>query len=367
MTGVPASGWHGGGMPSSLYWIRTLHYLWTRDGELADVEREWPKVEAILAGPRQTSTVDGLWDSAGEMFIDWSAAKAEKSGQANAVLNGWRCAALLGAVELAQALGKREISERFRAEHETVAAAMRRHLWIADQGRFAARLVDGKADRESQAVHGNALALAYGIASAEQVPATIAWLERGLLTDVERSLKNHPDGAFEIFSLHLAFEALAAHARVPAAERCLRDHYGPMRAAGAWTIWETLKFGVADSGNLCQGWGTTAVRWLQERVLGVRPERPGDTARVVVAPDSTLEWAEGAVPHPRGIVRVAWRRVGDRLEIQASAPEGVTLRIAPGPSFAGLRVEARVGPLASAERAAASAPKWLAAAPRGAR
>jgi hypothetical protein len=367
MSGTPASWGRGGWIGASLYWIRTLHYLWTRDGELADIEREWPKVEAILAGPNQPCTVDGLWDSPGDMFIDWAAAAAEKSGQGNAVLNGWRCAALLGAADLAHALGKREAAERFRAEHEAVSASMRRHLWIADQGRFAARLVDGKADRTSLAVHGNALALAYGVASPEQAPSAITWLERALLSDVERAVGKHPDGAFEIFSLHLAFEALAPCGRVAAAERCLRDHYAPMRAAGAWTIWETLHDGQKGGGNLCQGWGTTAVRWLQERVLGVRPERPGDTARVVVAPDSTLEWAEGAVPHPRGIVRVSWRRIGDRLEIQASAPEGVTLRIAPGLSFAGLRVDARIGPAPSAERGAMSSLKWLAATPRGAR
>jgi hypothetical protein len=48
------------------------------------------------------------------------------------------------------------------------------------------------------------------------------------------------------------------------------------------------------------------------------------------------------VPHPRGVVRVSWRRSGDRLELTAQAPQGVRLRVAPGPSFAGLRLDARI-------------------------
>jgi hypothetical protein len=122
----------------------------------------------------------------------------------------------------------------------------------------------------------------------------------------------------------------------------MRRHYLPMHAANAPVLWENLWSGSTNRDQLCQGWGATAAHWFHARVLGVRPELPGDTSRLLVAPDSLLGWAEGCVPHPRGVVRVAWRRVGDRLELEASAPPGVRLRVEPGPSFAGLRTVARL-------------------------
>jgi hypothetical protein len=138
----------------------------------------------------------------------------------------------------------------------------------------------------------------------------------------------------------------------------MRDNWSACRRGGAWTIWETLAAGAHGNGSLCHAWSTTPIRWFHERVLGVRREEAGNPLRMVVAPDSALEWAEGSVPHPLGSVRVAWRRHADRLDISVAAPERVMVTILPGASFAGLRVVATTtafGPTANSPAAKAAA------------
>jgi hypothetical protein len=335
--GWGANGWIGG----SLHWIALLHQLWEEDGDLADAAQAWPRIEAMLAGRDQKSSLDGLWDAQGWLFIDWGAVNEDCTGQANAVLNGWRYEALTMAAELGAALGRAESSARLAAEAESVAKAFRQRLWLPDQQRFARRLVDGKPDPGGNAMHANAIALATGLAAPDQVPGALGWLELKLADNAARTIARDKDGALEIFYLHMGLMALYRHGRGAVAEAVIRQHYAPMQSAGAWVCWENLYSGVVDGQNLCQSWAATAAHWLRVGVLGVRCEH-GDPSRVVIAPDSALEWAEGASPHPRGEVRVKWRRVAGCLELEASAPSGVHLRVAPGPAFAGLRLVARL-------------------------
>jgi hypothetical protein len=352
---VPAWGM-GGGIAASLYWVQLLHLIWSRDGDLADAARYFELMERCLSGEGMTSTVDGLWDVGGYLFIDWGMVQGDQSGQANGVLNAWRHLALRCGADLARALGRDEAARRWGAQADAVAAAYRRHLWIPEQRRFARRLIDGRPDAEGYAVHANALVLCAGLAGPDQVAGTLDWVERRLDVNVPLVMARDPGGSLEIFFLHWGIEALYRHGRALAAEDCLRAHYAVMQSHQATTIWECLATGVTKMQNQCQGWGTTAVRWCHDYVLGVRGEAEGDPARLVVAPDTRLEWAEGTVPHPRGLVRVAWRRVGDRLEIEAQAPDGVTLRIAPGPAFAGLRVVRRGGLLSPVPAGTVAAP-----------
>jgi hypothetical protein len=344
-----------GDISSNLHFVRMLHQFWSADGDLADAARWWHLVEEAVGGCGQAATVDGLWDVTvattaerahggrqPQVFVDWGAVQGDCSGQANAVLNAWRHHALVCAVDLARALGRGEDADRLAGEASALAAAFRRRLWIPEEGRFARRMVDGRAERQGRALHANALALCYGLADAEQTAGALAWLERAMDGNLERTLARDASGSTEIFFLHFALEALYRHGRVAAAERAIRQHYTPMHAAGSPTIWENLTCVRGTSHQLCQGWGATAAWWFQRQVLGVRQEAPGDPSRMLVAPDSALEWAEGCSPHPRGVVRVSWRRAGRRLELEASAPSGVRLRVAPGPSFAGLEVVANV-------------------------
>lgn len=329
----------------SLIWILLLHHLWRCDGDLTDAARWWPVAGRILASPAWKSGVDGLWDMGPEthQFIDWGVVKEDRIGEANACINAFRYRALVCAGELALALGRRDEAGRLAAEAETVAIAFRRRLWIADEGRFARCAKDGHPERPGEALHANALALAFGLADPAQAVGVVAHLERSLTVNIERAIKGRNNYHIELYFLSYVLEGLYRHGRTATAERVMREHWGVQMTRGAWTIWECLYRGLENQGSLCHAWSTTPVRWFHERILGVRPETDGNISRLLIAPDSLLEWAEGVVPHPAGVVRVSWRRSGGRLELRVSAPPGVHLRIEPGPAFAGLQLDTRIG------------------------
>lgn len=318
----------------TLIWILLLHQLWARDGRLDEARDCWPVLERILASPALRPDDGGLCRAGPEcpMFIDWGVDRADRDGEGNACLNAFRIRALACAAELAGALGRAQDAARLTMQGEAARQAFCDRLWLPEQGRFARRLVDGRPDPDGLAVHANALALAFGIAAGAQEPGVLAHVEHWVDRNLERALADREDGYLELYFLSYALEGLYRCGRTATAERVMREHWGHMQEAGAWTFWEAVRRGASGAGSLCHAWSSTPARWFHERILGVRPLRAGDPSHMLVAPDCLQEWAEGTVPHPAGPLRVAWRRQDGRLLIQATAPPGVTLHIAGGGS-----------------------------------
>jgi hypothetical protein len=310
-------------------WVLFLHQLWSRDGRLDQVRPLWDAALRILDNPIWMAGPEGLCGPGLGCFIDWGVAREDRSRDGNACLTAFYIRALACAVEMATALGRDADAQRLRARHDQVLATFRRVLWLPAEGRFARCLVGGRPDPDGFALHANALVLAFGLADASQEPAVLAHTERLLDANLERCLAGQEDGYLELYFLSYALEGLYRCGRSASAERIMREHWGYMHQHGAWTFWEALRRGTSGAGSMCHAWSSTPARWFHERVLGVRPLRAGDPSVMLIAPDSQLEWAEGTVPHPDGLIQVAWRRVDGRIEVTASAPPGVSLRIVP--------------------------------------
>ena len=78
--------------------------------------------------------------------------------------------------------------------------------------------------------------------------------------------------------------------------------------------------------SLCHGWSSGPATFLLRCVLGVKPLEPG-FARVCVRPQlGGLRYAKGAVPTPRGLLRVeAEHQPGGSVNVKIDAPEGVAV------------------------------------------
>ena len=324
-----APSWHRAPLADfSLLWVVLLHQLWSRDGDLGDAARWWPAVGRILSSPRYRSSHGALWDAMPgcEPFVDWGALRSDRTGQGNACINAFRLRALECAGELATALGYSADAARWQTERSTVLAQFQRALWLPQAGRFARRLQDGVADSEGEALHANVLALAFGLAAPEQEAVLLAYIERVLPGNCQRAVRGRSEGHIELYFLSYALEGLYRHGRAAFAEQVMREHWDVMRRGGAWTMWETLSHGATGGGSLCHAWSTTPARWFHERVLGVRPLTAGEPGRWLIAPESSLEWAEGMVPVPGGgSIWVAWRRIRGRIAIEATATPGIEL------------------------------------------
>ncbi len=179
---------------------------------------------------------------------------------------------------------------------------MHEQCWDAGRGLLADT---PKKDRFSQ--HANALGILTETITGDDVPA----VARKLLAEPADRLAQAT--FYFRFYLHRALRKAG-----------LGDHYlewlepwRKMLAVGLTTWAENPEPTRSD----CHAWSAHPNVDLLATVLGVEPAAPG-FAKVLVAPHlGKLEWAEGAVPHPRGKVEVKLRRQGQKIQAEVKLPE----------------------------------------------
>ena len=132
------------------------------------------------------------------------------------------------------------------------------------------------------------------------------------------------------FMLYWTMEAKFRAGLPAAALNDMRKVYGHMLEFGATTTWEKCDLTVGDhpneteaAGSRCHGWSAGPAYLLPAHVLGVQPAQPG-FASVVIEPNlCDLQWAQGVVPTPKGLIRLRWESA-PALHGSVTLPEGVS-------------------------------------------
>lgn len=159
------------------------------------------------------------------------------------------------------------------------------------------------------------------------------------------------------YSTFMGYYLLSAKAKAGDMEGALRDlraYWGGMLDLGATTFWEDFNLDwMKNAGridelvpegkrdvhgdygahcyqnfrhSLCHGWSSGPVPFLTRHVLGVQIAAPG-CQKLRIQPNlGDLDWAEGSVPTPYGLVRVRHtRREDGSIRTEYTAPEGVEI------------------------------------------
>jgi hypothetical protein len=125
--------------------------------------------------------------------------------------------------------------------------------------------------------------------------------------DVERQLV-----AAQPFFRYVVHDALAQAGREDLiASQCLDWQELFARSE---TSWSETWYG----GTISHGWCSTPTRDLLTRTLGLSPAEPGFGVARVAPRLGSLSWARGAVPTPRGLLRVEANR--ERVEVDSPVP-----------------------------------------------
>ena len=61
-------------------------------------------------------------------------------------------------------------------------------------------------------------------------------------------------------------------------------------------------------------------------VLGIKPSKPG-FEEILIKPQFIYDYAKGQMPTVQGMVKVEWRKDGDRVELSVEGPEGLPVAI----------------------------------------
>lgn len=164
------------------------------------------------------------------------------------------------------------------------------------------------------------------------------------------------DGAarFSTFYGLYMLDALALAGMYQQALSIIDTYWGGMLDMGATTFWEDFNIDWMENSarldeftpegmndihgsfgaycypsyrhSLCHGWSSGVTAWLTENVLGIKVVEPGCRTLKIEPHLGNLEWVEGTVPTPMGIVKVKHtkQKTGE-INTQIDAPDEIKI------------------------------------------
>jgi len=295
--------------PFSLWWIGMVHDYWMYQDDPGFVRRMLPGVRAVLSFFAARQKDDGSlrvvpwWN-----FIDWTkdwesgVPKVGKDGS-SAPLDLQLLLAYRWAAEMEEVLGSESVAEDDRDAEDQLRGVVRNLYWNADRKLFA----DTPGGPEFSQ-HANALAILADVSTGAEAKDLI-----------DRVIEDKSLVQCSIYFRHYLHSALN---KAGEGDRYL-DLLGPWRAMleRGLTTWAEQEDPTRSD---CHAWGASPNYELFRTVLGIDSAAPG-FRRVVIRPFlGKLTHAEGAIPHPKGEIRVKLALEGSRLDAEVALPEGTT-------------------------------------------
>lgn len=181
----------------------------------------------------------------------------------------------------------------------------------------------------------------------------LAGIQKQGESNVDVVAKGGAEG-FSTFYGYYMLEALSLGGQDQVGIDVCRDYWGAMIDRGATTFWEDfdlewlknagrideatpegLESLHGDRGaycyvglrhSLCHGWASGPAAWMSSHVLGVNPVEPGFKKATVKPFLGDLDWVEGTVPTPYGVIKVrADKQADGSVKVKVEAPEEVEI------------------------------------------
>ena len=311
--------------PFSLLWVGMVHDYWTWRDDPAFVRGQLAGTRTVLDWFTTRLRPDGLlgrlpwWN-----FVDWcdefEAGVPPQDADGGSVAVSLQLAlALREAADLEQALGEPARAVRHRQHADAIVTAVRNLAWDAARG-----LVSDTPARKRYSQQSNILALlADAVPPGQEKPV----LDR-LLAMPRPSIKAaaSPIAAGDAVaraSVYFRFYLARVLEKLGEGERYLPElePWREMLDVGLSTFAEIPS---AATRSDCHAWSAHPNYDLLRTVAGLKPGSPGFGTVRVEPHLGTLDHLEAALPHPRGLVSVSYRRVGPALEAKVTLPAGLT-------------------------------------------
>ncbi len=290
-----------------MLWAQSLHDYRRMTGDIQLLTQVYPVLREFMAYLEGYENPDtGLLDiPAGEWWetalIDWSASDS-RCGQ-SAALNAMYYGTLVDASAMAEAVGEVADASVWRRKADCIKRGVNTYLYLPDQHRYAASIVQG--DVLSPSIHAQAWPLAYGLVPEQEVDLVASALVESL-------------PGVGMYGMFWVLESLGNSDRIPEALELIETYYGRLLDLGATTWWEGFNSHLHYTASLSHGWGGAPTWFLTTYVLGAR--RLESNAWLVKPAFSSVRYASGSLPLQEGDLQVYWERQGcgdSRLELIA--------------------------------------------------
>lgn len=293
-------------MDYTFYWFKSILDYYQYTGDFTFISEMYPKMCTLMDYVLERTNSDGLVEGKADdwIFVDWVDFPMHKRGVLafeqilfyKALMTMHTCATLLHQTDPYQQLA------------ENVIGKTRKLLWNDDCQAWEHAIEEGEINHQITKFP-NMFAILYDIVD----DAT----KRNIVDSVLENNKIDP-----ITTPYMRFyelEALCMMGRQTQVLQEIRNYWGGMLREGATSFWEKYipseqgtehlaMYGRPYGKSLCHAWGASPVYLLGRYFLGIQPTQPGYATWEARPYLGDLEWMEGRVPTPNGIIHIRMER-----------------------------------------------------------
>ena len=305
-------------MDYTFYWFKSILDYYQYTGDVAFVREMWPRMVTLMDYVLSRTNADGMAEGQPDdwIFVDWVDFPMHKRGTlcfeqillCKALDTMAQCAALSGSDD----------AQRYAALATTLQQHIKQTFWDADKHAYLHAMEDGLLNGQITKFP-NMFAILYGLSGPQE--------QRQIMESV--MLNPQVDPITTPYMRFYELETLCMAGLQTQVLQEIRDYWGGMLREGATSFWE--KYVPSETGtqhlamygrpygkSLCHAWGASPVYLLGKYYLGVQPTKPGYEEFEVRPSLGDLEWMEGDVPTPHGLIHVSM----NRHEVKVTATEG---------------------------------------------
>ena len=304
-------------MDYTFYWFKSILDYYQYTGDIDFVREMWPRMVTLMDYVEGRLNADGMAEGQPDdwIFVDWVDFPMHKRGTLcfeqillmKAMETMAVCAKLLG-------INKSD----YRVKSEELRNKIKQTFWSYEQKAYYHAIEDGQMNRQITKFP-NMFAILYGLAYEEE------------RREIMQSVMLNPDIS-AITTPYMRFyelETLCIDGLHTQVLQEMRNYWGGMLREGATSFWEKYvptetgtqhlaMYGRPYGKSLCHAWGASPVYLLGKYYLGVRPTKPGYEAFEIRPSLGDLDWMQGDVPTPHGMIHVEM----DRHQVKVLATEG---------------------------------------------
>lgn len=306
-------------MDYTFYWFLSIYdyYMFTGDKEF--IQQIYPRMQSMMDYVLNRTNKNGMVEGqTGDwVFVDWADGYLDKHGELS--YEQILFAKSLETMALCSKLANNKIDEgKYQQLFDELFSKLETSFWSENHKALVHNRING-VQQEVVTRYSNMFAIFYNYLSDEkknQIKHSV------LLNDSILGISTPYMRFYEL-------EALCALGEHESVTKEIRSYWGGMLDEGATSFWE--KYNPKDKGtehlamygrpygkSLCHAWGASPIYLLSKYYLGVKPEEAGYSAYSIRPNLGGLKWIEGAVPTPKGEIKVFM----DQKSIRVSSDEG---------------------------------------------
>ena len=309
-------------MDYTFYWFKSILDYYEYTADIAFVREMWPRMVTLMDYVLGRTNSDGMAEGQQDdwIFVDWVDFPMHKRGTLcfeqillmKAMETMAQCAKILG-------INKSD----YRVRAEVLRNKIKQTFWSYEQKAYYHAIEDGKMNKQITKFP-NMFAILYGLAYQEEC------------REIMQSVMLNPTIA-PITTPYMRFyelETLCMAGLQTQVLQEIRDYWGGMLREGATSFWEKYvptergtqhlaMYGRPYGKSLCHAWGASPVYLLGKYYLGVRPTKPGYEEFEIRPALGDLEWIEGNVHTPHGLIYVYMDKTC--VKVRATAGHGTLL------------------------------------------